>query len=98
MVLFFPLHAGWIAMLGAIWLLVLADIHDFEMILNRVEWATLLFFAALFVLMEVRKIRNKSTKLIPLGFVIGLFGFDSVYEDIHYLEQRAPTQYWLNAF
>ncbi|NXF52087.1 P protein, partial [Oceanites oceanicus] len=43
---------GWIAMLGAIWLLVLADIHDFEMILNRVEWATLLFFAALFVLME----------------------------------------------
>ncbi|GAB0178839.1 P protein [Grus japonensis] len=39
-------------MLGAIWLLVLADIHDFEMILNRVEWATLLFFAALFVLME----------------------------------------------
>uniref|UniRef100_A0A8B9PBU0 OCA2 melanosomal transmembrane protein n=1 Tax=Apteryx owenii TaxID=8824 RepID=A0A8B9PBU0_APTOW len=45
-------HAGWIAMLGAIWLLVLADIHDFEMILNRVEWATLLFFAALFVLME----------------------------------------------
>ncbi|XP_010181531.1 PREDICTED: P protein-like, partial [Mesitornis unicolor] len=46
------LDLGWIAMLGAIWLLVLADIHDFEMILSRVEWATLLFFAALFVLME----------------------------------------------
>ncbi|KAM9171364.1 P protein [Pangshura tecta] len=46
------LDLGWIAMLGAIWLLVLADIHDFEMILNRVEWATLLFFASLFVLME----------------------------------------------
>uniref|UniRef100_A0A8B9DNK5 OCA2 melanosomal transmembrane protein n=1 Tax=Anser cygnoides TaxID=8845 RepID=A0A8B9DNK5_ANSCY len=46
------LDLGWIAILGAIWLLVLADIHDFEMILNRVEWATLLFFAALFVLME----------------------------------------------
>uniref|UniRef100_A0A8C3UNH7 OCA2 melanosomal transmembrane protein n=1 Tax=Catharus ustulatus TaxID=91951 RepID=A0A8C3UNH7_CATUS len=46
------LDLGWIAMLGALWLLVLADIHDFEMILNRVEWATLLFFAALFVLME----------------------------------------------
>ncbi|XP_068929158.1 P protein [Petaurus breviceps papuanus] len=43
---------GWIAILGAIWLLVLADIHDFEIILHRVEWATLLFFAALFVLME----------------------------------------------
>ncbi|NWX12361.1 P protein, partial [Aegotheles bennettii] len=46
------LDLGWIAIFGAIWLLVLADIHDFEMILNRVEWATLLFFAALFVLME----------------------------------------------
>ncbi|XP_043548222.1 P protein [Chiloscyllium plagiosum] len=46
------LDLGWIAMLGAIWLLVLADIHDFEIILHRVEWATLLFFAALFILME----------------------------------------------
>ncbi|XP_039175596.1 P protein isoform X2 [Crotalus tigris] len=46
------LDLGWIAMLGAVWLLVLANISDFEMILNRVEWATLLFFAALFVLME----------------------------------------------
>nr|XP_020011287.1 P protein isoform X1 [Castor canadensis] len=48
------LDLGWIAILGAIWLLILADIHDFEIILHRVEWATLLFFAALFVLMEVR--------------------------------------------
>ncbi|XP_030647738.1 P protein isoform X3 [Chanos chanos] len=46
------LDLGWIAMLGALWLLVLADIQDFEIILHRVEWATLLFFAALFVLME----------------------------------------------
>ncbi|XP_074219481.1 P protein isoform X1 [Camelus bactrianus] len=46
------LDLGWIAVLGAIWLLILADIHDFEIILHRVEWATLLFFAALFVLME----------------------------------------------
>lgn len=44
---------GWIAILGALWLLVLADMQDFEIILHRVEWATLLFFAALFVLMEV---------------------------------------------
>lgn len=44
---------GWIAILGALWLLVLADIQDFEIILHRVEWATLLFFAGLFVLMEV---------------------------------------------
>jgi Na+/H+ antiporter NhaD/arsenite permease-like protein len=46
--------SGWIAILGALWLLVLADIQDFEIILHRVEWATLLFFAGLFVLMEVR--------------------------------------------
>lgn len=45
--------SGWIAILGALWLLVLADIQDFEIILHRVEWATLLFFAGLFVLMEV---------------------------------------------
>ncbi|OCT95331.1 P protein [Xenopus laevis] len=46
------LDLGWIAILGSLWLLVLADVHDFEIILHRVEWATLLFFAALFVLME----------------------------------------------
>uniref|UniRef100_A0AAY4DZA9 Citrate transporter-like domain-containing protein n=1 Tax=Denticeps clupeoides TaxID=299321 RepID=A0AAY4DZA9_9TELE len=46
------LDLGWIAILGALWLLILADIQDFEIILHRVEWATLLFFAALFVLME----------------------------------------------
>lgn len=49
----FSLSSGWIAILGALWLLVLADMQDFEIILHRVEWATLLFFAALFVLMEV---------------------------------------------
>uniref|UniRef100_A0A3B5LBB0 Oculocutaneous albinism II n=1 Tax=Xiphophorus couchianus TaxID=32473 RepID=A0A3B5LBB0_9TELE len=47
------LELGWIAILGALWLLVLADVQDFEIILHRVEWATLLFFAGLFVLMEV---------------------------------------------
>ncbi|XP_064609806.1 P protein-like [Liolophura sinensis] len=43
---------GWIAIMGATLLLVLADISDMESILHRVEWATLLFFAALFTLME----------------------------------------------
>ncbi|KAL6086790.1 hypothetical protein STEG23_004311, partial [Scotinomys teguina] len=47
------LDLGWIAILGAIWLLILADTHDFEIIVHRVEWVTLLFFAALFVLMEM---------------------------------------------
>ncbi|KAM3955657.1 P protein-like [Aphomia sociella] len=43
---------SWTALLGAILLLVLADREDLEPILHRVEWSTLLFFAALFVLME----------------------------------------------
>lgn len=40
------------ALLGAILLLILADRADLEPILHRVEWSTLLFFGALFVLME----------------------------------------------
>ncbi|XP_028167088.1 P protein-like [Ostrinia furnacalis] len=43
---------AWTALLGAILLLTLADREDLEPILHRVEWSTLLFFAALFVLME----------------------------------------------
>ena len=43
---------GWIAILGAIVLLILADIQEMEGVLHKVEWGTLLFFAALFVLME----------------------------------------------
>ena len=38
--------------MGAVCLLVLADFADIETILHRVEWATLIFFAALFALME----------------------------------------------
>ncbi|XP_014365385.2 P protein [Papilio machaon] len=43
---------SWTALLGAILLLLLADRADLEPVLHRVEWSTLLFFAALFVLME----------------------------------------------
>lgn len=46
------LSLGWTALLGAILLLILADREDMEAVLARVEWSTLLFFAALFVLME----------------------------------------------
>lgn len=69
--------SGWIAILGALWLLVLADIQDFEIILHRVEWATLLFFAGLFVLMEVFNIQAEflafNRKLISIFFQ-GNFG------------------------
>ena len=46
------LSLGWTALFGAILLLILSDRQDMEAILARVEWSTLLFFAALFVLME----------------------------------------------
>ncbi|XP_050685740.1 P protein-like isoform X2 [Leptidea sinapis] len=47
------LSLGWTAFLGAILLLLLAERDDLEPILARVEWSTLLFFGALFILMEV---------------------------------------------
>lgn len=66
---------GWIAVLGAVWLLVLADVHEFEIVLHRVEWATLLFFAALFVLMEVSPWRSHGTAPWPASaFRGGLTG------------------------
>ncbi|XP_014365372.2 P protein isoform X2 [Papilio machaon] len=46
------LSLGWTALLGALLLLLLAEREDLEPVLARVEWSTLLFFAALFVLME----------------------------------------------
>ncbi|XP_033743295.1 P protein-like [Pecten maximus] len=49
------LNIGWVAVMGAILLIVLADIEDMENTLHKVEWATLIFFAALFVLMEALK-------------------------------------------
>lgn len=60
-ILFFFLHSapsiqklslGWTALLGAVLLLILYNREDIEVILGHVEWATLVFFAALFVLME----------------------------------------------
>lgn len=47
------LGLGWTALLGALLLLLLSENDDIEPILARVEWSTLLFFAALFILMEV---------------------------------------------
>ena len=50
--LFFPL-SGWIAILGAILLILLADVTHFEDLMEQVEWTTLVFFSALFILMKV---------------------------------------------
>ena len=53
MILSLYFFAGWIAIFGAVVLLLLADVQDMETILHKIEWGTLLFFAALFILMEV---------------------------------------------
>lgn len=37
-------------------LLILADVQELEAVLHKIEWGTLLFFAALFILMEVRSL------------------------------------------
>ncbi|KAI4487019.1 hypothetical protein M0802_012119 [Mischocyttarus mexicanus] len=46
------LSLGWTALLGVLLLLILADSEDFDGLMARVEWSTLLFFASLFILME----------------------------------------------
>ncbi|XP_043483813.1 P protein isoform X2 [Leptopilina heterotoma] len=46
------LSLGWISLLGAILVLILADSENLDSLLVRVEWSTLLFFASLFILME----------------------------------------------
>lgn len=56
---------GWSALLGALLLLTLADREDLEPVLHRIEWSTLLFFAALFVLMEAL------SKLGLIGYIGG---------------------------
>jgi Na+/H+ antiporter NhaD/arsenite permease-like protein len=46
------LSLGWSALLGVILLLIITGKDDMDAILHRVEFSTLLFFAAMFVLME----------------------------------------------
>nr|AOW69292.1 pink-eyed dilution-like 2 [Helgoeca nana] len=46
------LDLGWIAVIGAMSLLLICGIQNIEELMMKVEWATLLFFGALFILME----------------------------------------------
>lgn len=46
------INPAWIAVLGAIALMIATEPHDIEHALHSVEWDTLLFFAALFVMVE----------------------------------------------
>jgi len=46
------LDMTWVAIIGAMVHMLVAGIRDIEEVLNKVEWGTLLFFGALFVLMR----------------------------------------------
>lgn len=46
------LQMAWIAIIGAMTHLVVADVKKIEEILEKIELGTLMFFAALFVLMQ----------------------------------------------
>ena len=39
---------------------MLTDVQKLEFLLEKIEWATLLFFAALFILMEVKFVLGDS--------------------------------------
>ena len=56
-------------MLGGVVLLILADIQDLESVIHKIEWGTLLFFAGLFVLIEVstRATKENRTYLLALN-------------------------------
>lgn len=46
------LSFGWAALIGLMALLIVTEKEDIDQCLHQVEWSTLLFFAALFILME----------------------------------------------
>nr|AOW69307.1 pink-eyed dilution-like 1 [Stephanoeca diplocostata] len=64
-------NPAWIAVMGAVALMIASEPHNIEHSLHSVEWETLLFFAALFVMVEasaeiglIRAIGNLLTSLI----------------------------------
>ena len=68
---------SWIALIGAVLMLLATDRHEIEEALEKVEWTTLLFFAGLFVLVHSLQYLGvidfigvyvmKAIKLFPIG-------------------------------
>ena len=56
--------SGWIAIFGSVVMMILSGIKDLEEVMHKIEWSTLLFFAALFVLMEVSQLHQKLAYLV----------------------------------
>uniref|UniRef100_A0A336MVJ8 CSON004766 protein n=1 Tax=Culicoides sonorensis TaxID=179676 RepID=A0A336MVJ8_CULSO len=47
------LSLSWCALLGLLLLLIISNKDDMDIILSKVEWPTLLFFASMFIIMEI---------------------------------------------
>ena len=56
--------SGWIAIFGSVVMMILSGIKDLEEVMHKIEWSTLLFFAGLFVLMEVSQLHQKWAYLV----------------------------------
>lgn len=46
------LSPGWVALIGVLFLLIIAEKDNMDTLMHRIEWSTLLFFAAMFVQLE----------------------------------------------
>ncbi|KAK8770018.1 hypothetical protein V5799_013518 [Amblyomma americanum] len=73
--IFGSFNAGWTAILGAVMLMVLADTRELDAVIARVEWTTLIFFGALFVVMEIKIVTglgesDLGLKLGPLVYAL----------------------------
>lgn len=71
---FFNVSLGWTSLLGVCLLLIISNNEDIKTCLLMVEWASLLFFATLFVLMEsltkiglIKFIGEKLSDLVKLA-------------------------------
>lgn len=47
-------YPGWIAIFGAVILIVLSGIKDLIEVMHKIGWSTVLFVAGLFIMMKVR--------------------------------------------
>lgn len=92
------LSLGWTALIGAFLLLILIDAKDIDSILNKVEWSTLLFFAGLFIVIEVNRNAMPCFSLIYSGKFkaltkLGLI--ESIGEQTKICILSAPIEYRL---
>jgi Na+/H+ antiporter NhaD/arsenite permease-like protein len=89
---------SWIALVGAVVMLLATDRHDLEEPLHHVEWTTLLFFAGLFVLvhsLQEMGVINYIGKYVMAA--IEYFGNDSPEGQINRLAAGILIVLWVSA-